>query len=560
MRTLATALAVACAVCCAAAADAPAANANCQLRRFATLPITVARTGLITVPIKVEGQTLSLLVDTGSYATALSEAAATRLKLEKQPIRASDWLYGFGGGGSRFGASANMEIAGVPITGKAFNLIPAMEYGVDGILGADILSVFDIDIDYAAGKLGLYSPQHCPGKVVYWTHDPYAVVPFDFSETHRKMRLSVDLDGHSMSAYLDTGASTSVLVYEEALAHFDVNESMLAKDRRFPFKALTFEGGVAVANPDILLFRRHEALLLGSGSDPDMLIGADILRQLHVYISFKEQKLYATGFPGSNVAYAHFVQGMDAKSRGDTQREIAEFSAALDASGLIADQRRRALLDRAGAYYDGDDCKKALADFDSGLTSVPDDAGGRMGRALAKVCVGDKSALTDVDFVVDREPGRASYFNRGLMKWELGDFPAAAEDFSQAYEYEHYFNDSLVWFAISEARAGTLDRKAFAERAARDEFSAWPTGWMSTRILRVFLGRDGAEADLHELLAKDKDPNHESQCRADFYLGEWQLAQQQAAGAKALLQKAAEECPARFIERRAAKMDLARLP
>ncbi len=49
------------------------------------------------------------------------------------------------------------------------------------------------------------------------------------------------------------------------------------------------------------------------------------------------------------------------------------------------------------------------------------------------------------------------------------------------------------------------------------------------------------------------------QCEADFYIGEWQLAHLNAAAAKSLFENALEKCPANFIERGAAKVEIARL-
>jgi hypothetical protein len=71
------------------------------------------------------------------------------------------------------------------------------------------------------------------------------------------------------------------------------------------FASLDF-GGVAVANPvvDILPgLGRGPRLPSATGTRiadgeteqlPDMLIGMDILRHLHLYISYREQKLYIT--------------------------------------------------------------------------------------------------------------------------------------------------------------------------------------------------------------------------------------------------------------------------
>jgi len=50
-------------------------------------------------------------------------------------------------------------------------------------------------------------------------------------------------------------------------------------------------GGVSVENPDLLLYPRGAMALPG---DPELILGMGILRQLHMYIAYKERKLYVT--------------------------------------------------------------------------------------------------------------------------------------------------------------------------------------------------------------------------------------------------------------------------
>jgi tetratricopeptide (TPR) repeat protein len=60
----------------------------------------------------------------------------------------------------------------------------------------------------------------------------------------------------------------------------------------FPFQTLSFSG-VAVANPDILIMRPLGTGDVGSSEVP-FAIGQDVLRQLHLYVAYRERALYAT--------------------------------------------------------------------------------------------------------------------------------------------------------------------------------------------------------------------------------------------------------------------------
>ena len=101
-------------------------------------------------------------------------------------------------------------------------------YGMsDGLLGADFLYYFDLDFDFAKARLRLVSPEHCKGKVVYWTKGDYGTVPFEYKD--RKIRLNIRLDGKDVVAYLDTGAADTVMSLEAAADLFGWNEDDLAK-------------------------------------------------------------------------------------------------------------------------------------------------------------------------------------------------------------------------------------------------------------------------------------------------------------------------------------------
>ncbi len=49
-----------------------------------------------------------------------------------------------------------------------------------GILGSEMLRNVDVDFDFSANKVNLFSPDHCAGNVVYWQTPtvPVAIVPF----------------------------------------------------------------------------------------------------------------------------------------------------------------------------------------------------------------------------------------------------------------------------------------------------------------------------------------------------------------------------------------------
>jgi hypothetical protein len=105
---------------------------------------------------------------------------------------------------------------------------------------------------------------------------------------------------------IDTGSSDSEMSLETAERLFDFDEKSpllktLSEDAhsrsyRYPFKNITLQG-VTVRNPDLILVPDDESRVMDSGWDyhpPKLILGMNILRQLHMYIAYKEKMIYVT--------------------------------------------------------------------------------------------------------------------------------------------------------------------------------------------------------------------------------------------------------------------------
>ncbi len=278
-----------------ASGAARADNAKCSLVRYASLPITIDEFGGVTVPVKIEDQVQNMLIDTGGVYSMLTERAATKLKL---PDKRIPWtrleMYG-GRKLDRYVVSHSMEIAGAHVREREFVLFPddSVPADVDGTLAPDILQIFDIDFDFAASKVSLFSQDHCVGKVVYWTHDPYAQIPFKLDD-NKHINVELQLDGKDVLAGLDTGASSSVMSLEAAESLFGFDDATAKKNNyHYPFKTLTLQG-VSVNNPDITLVPDDKSKVMDHYQQPKMILGMGVLRQLHLYIAYAEHNIYVT--------------------------------------------------------------------------------------------------------------------------------------------------------------------------------------------------------------------------------------------------------------------------
>lgn len=284
----------------AAAPAAPSVPANCQMARFATLPITTQRDGRISVPVTLQGLPASFLVDTGGISATMSYQIIK--DMGRTPQDADRWLGGVGGSLlNTFIFVDDFSIGRLKGTKLPVYVDPRISgMGVDGTLSPDMMHNFDVDIDFAHSTLNLFSADHCPGRAVYWTQTGFIAIPIDVAPNGH-IRFPVQVDGKTIMAMMDTGAVNSVMSLDAAKALGITADSPDLKLKRtlgfnkdlrefsYPFKTLDLDG-ISVKNPHITIMSND--LLKGFGKD--MILGIGMLRRLHVYIAYKEKMIYLT--------------------------------------------------------------------------------------------------------------------------------------------------------------------------------------------------------------------------------------------------------------------------
>jgi hypothetical protein len=195
-----------------------------------------------------------------------------------------------------FGTISSQDVA-------IFQEVPDLAF--DGILSAGTMTEDDLDMDFGAMRLNFFSADHCPGSVVYWPHQALAVVPVTLAGGH--FELAVTLDGHPLTAVIDTGSPWTILGSGWAKENLGFSpqarapqSSGVPKDdpaRQIYFRkysSLAFPG-ITIANPLVTV----RPLQFGDENDPmrrapDMIIGMEVLRHLHLYYAASEKKFYIT--------------------------------------------------------------------------------------------------------------------------------------------------------------------------------------------------------------------------------------------------------------------------
>lgn len=307
----------------------PAWAADCPPLKQLNSVDMVQAPGRALLPVTINGNKRLFLLDTGGSISQITPAAAAELGLplqdgplklldmrgnaSRKAVRIDKFEIGYEKGSTWLAVSAD------PNEGKA--------EGFAGLYAPDLMGPFDIELDFAASKMNAFSQDHCDGRVVYWPAEAVAVLPMQFYR-QQSLRFPVTLDGKEMMAEMDTGAPNVTMPYDTAERLFgwkpdDPGDKVLAdsgngKIYGHIFSKLDFQG-VTVRNPRVVI---HPNLIgskdVNNGQQvgnrarnddyvpdmPDILIGLDVLRRLHLYIAFGEKKIYITPGKGAVVPAA----------------------------------------------------------------------------------------------------------------------------------------------------------------------------------------------------------------------------------------------------------------
>jgi predicted aspartyl protease len=306
-RCLLAAALVAAALACASGPS----WADCTMTTL-TLPVTMD--GMKpTVPAKVNGKDARFEVDSGSFYNGISAQFAQDQKMKAATIdhvgshvpgQAATEFVGVGG---REKAAALVRanefvLGGSAIKDVAFISFPGLT-GEDGLIGQNILGVFDVEYDFGHATMKFVAAKGCKeANLAYWAKPgtAYSVMPMDWDPDRPGTRGTIWINGIKMTALFDTGADVTFITQRAAVrAGVKVTDpgvkeagysSGLDRDR-----IKTWSGrfaSVKIGDEEI----RNGLLSIGetSADDFDVLVGADFFLSHHVLASNSQKKIYFT--------------------------------------------------------------------------------------------------------------------------------------------------------------------------------------------------------------------------------------------------------------------------
>jgi predicted aspartyl protease len=252
--------------------------------------------------LSANGSPVTLLLDTGAETTILTPAVAHRIGAQPPRVEFPRQMRGLAGSLGTTEVELRSFMAGkvsIPwrrVRVASVNTPSVFSGPLDGVLGADTLSSFDIDLDFPHHRMVFYAKQSCPGAVPDWS-EPYTRIAAGLSLSGH-LRFPVQLDGHAIDAFVDTGAQLTVLSTRAALT-VGVTATALARDRPTMTRGATAErlsshahrfsrmeiGREVVRNPEVIV---ADIKL----SDADLILGIDFLISRRIWFSYGSQQIF----------------------------------------------------------------------------------------------------------------------------------------------------------------------------------------------------------------------------------------------------------------------------
>lgn len=305
--------------------DAAAAPCTKKLTMLNEIQMESKGTGPSLVPVEINGTRQNLTFATAGTTTQLTEQAAKDLKLEI--TRGDTVLYDDNGTayrnqvtvaklamGSLQGSNVHIPVSPAGRGGRGGGGGDEGGFGGGGFGGgrggSGLFSLnhmlpYDVDVDFGNDKLRFFDQDHCPGGVLYWQASFVGVAPITVEAG--RVTIPAELDGKSMTAVIDTAAMVTSI--KMPLAEKLMGLEPVPDDKRYTHTfaslrlgslglrnisvtvvpVIVMEGASAVATA-----RNRSIAVQSAVAKPEIIIGMDLLRKLHIYMAFGEKKLFLT--------------------------------------------------------------------------------------------------------------------------------------------------------------------------------------------------------------------------------------------------------------------------
>lgn len=293
------------------------ASADCSLKKLTSADLLGRPELSSIVAVAINGTKENFVVDPSIAATALHADAASLLNLQVERRDNVGHIYSVQGNDlDRWTHVTKLAIGDLELDAPWLSVRPSTDSAIAGVIGANVLRKFDVEFDFAAGKLNFYSSDHCGGAPSTIFAGRADVIPFKLDNQYRVV-VPIQLDGKDIRAVISTGAPNSLLDATLAYELFNLDEhspgvmpnpyaaTKSAIPYCYPFNRLSL-GQFAVDHPLVCVengLGEHRATTDAGklAGDPKYSpisstivfhLGMYVLRHAHLYIAYGEEKLY----------------------------------------------------------------------------------------------------------------------------------------------------------------------------------------------------------------------------------------------------------------------------
>ena len=286
--------------------------ARCQIGQVAEIPVETAHVPL--AHAEINGQPVSVLIDTGAFQSLIWRTAAERLGLHLTTGPKAMRLYGVGGE-SQLDATVIKELRLDKFTARDLRIPVAGERNTnfEVILGEDFWSVTSLELDLKHQVVRMMEPKGCKtDELPYWSKTYSMAHLLASPRDARRIQVNVLLNGHAARAQIDSGASFSLvskgLADQAGVSYQGTSAEIVGLGGKSleswvgRFQTFTI-GDETINNVQVLIARLDKNMTtqqLGSRIavaaviEPDMLLGADFLRAHRVLIDNSTRKMVFT--------------------------------------------------------------------------------------------------------------------------------------------------------------------------------------------------------------------------------------------------------------------------
>jgi tetratricopeptide (TPR) repeat protein len=250
---------------------------------------------------------------------------------------------------------------------------------------------------------------------------------------------------------------------------------------------------------------------------------------------------------GRELALVYFNRGIEYQTKGDDDRAIADFTAAI----RLDPKHAKSYNSRGNAYHAKGDDDRAIADYTAAIRLDPKDAYTYNNRGSAYKGKGDLDrAIADYSETIRLNPSLdKAYSSRGTAYLYSGNPAKALADVSQASELDPKSAYYALWVDIVGQRNNVPSR--LSQAVSKLDMTAWPAP-----LIRLFLGQMTPAAALAAADDPDVTRKRSMVCDVGFYGGELALRAGAKDDAAGLFRLAVANCQHNFVEWFAASAEL----